>query len=157
MIHNHHLPIFSVYAFPLFMALLLIRVITVMWLPTTGCFELMIPRLTTLTAMVVASLVSITNTVLSQAMGYFRPIRIGAVCSVELAPHLFPRMENADTREQQNLLKAMGLVLYFFMRFSIEVHGLSIPSSDLICGWKGVEPVVEMQPEVQKRRSGSEA
>ena len=54
------------------MALLLIRVITIMWLSTTGCFELMIPRLTTLTAMVVASLVSITNTVLSQAMGYFQ-------------------------------------------------------------------------------------
>ena len=82
------------------MALLLIRVITIMWLSTTGCFELMIPRLTTLTAMVVASLVSITNTVLSQAMGYFRPIRIGAVSYVELARHLFPRMENADTREQ---------------------------------------------------------
>ena len=50
----------------------------------------------------------------------------------------------------------MGLVVYFFMLFSIEVHGVSIPSLDLICEWKGVEPIVEMQPEVQKR-SVSEA
>ena len=82
------------------MALLLIPVITVMWLCTMGCFELMIPRLTTLTAMVVASLVTSTDTVLSQAMGYFRLVRIGAVCSVELARHSFRRIENADTREQ---------------------------------------------------------
>ena len=51
----------------------------------------------------------------------------------------------------------MGLVMYFLVRFSIEVHGLSIPSLDLSCGWKGVEPIVETEPEVQKRRSGSEA
>ena len=61
-----------------------------------------------------------------------------------------------DTREQQDLLKAMGLVVYF-MLFSIVMHGLSIPSLKLISGWKDVEPIVEMEPEVQKRRSGSEA
>lgn len=142
--------------FPLFMALLLIFAITVMWLCTTGCFELMIPRLTTLTAMVVASLVTSTNTVLSQAMSHFRPIRIGAVSYVELARHLFPRIETVDTREQQDLLKAMGLVVYFPVRFKIVMHGLSIPSLELICRWKGVEPIVEMELEMQ-RRSVSEA
>jgi NhaP-type Na+/H+ or K+/H+ antiporter len=34
------------------MALLLIPVMTIMWLCTTGCIKLMIPKLTTLTAMV---------------------------------------------------------------------------------------------------------
>ena len=49
----------------------------------------------------------------------------------------------------------MRLVVYF-MLFSIVMHGLSIPSLELICGWKGVEPTVEMELEMQ-RRSVSEA
>jgi hypothetical protein len=50
------------------MALVLIPVMTIMWLCTTGCMILMIPKLTTLTAMVIASLVTSTDPVLSQAI-----------------------------------------------------------------------------------------
>jgi NhaP-type Na+/H+ or K+/H+ antiporter len=50
------------------MALLLIPVMTIMWLCTTGCIKLMIPKLTTLTAMVIGSLVTSTDPVLSQAI-----------------------------------------------------------------------------------------
>ena len=50
------------------MALVLIPVMTIMWLCTTGCVQLMIPKLTTLTAMVIASMVTCTDPVLSQAI-----------------------------------------------------------------------------------------
>lgn len=50
------------------MALLLIPVMTIMWLCTTGCVILMVPKLTTLTAMVIGSLVTSTDPVLSQAI-----------------------------------------------------------------------------------------
>jgi sodium/hydrogen antiporter len=50
------------------MAILLVPVMTIMWLCTTGCIKLMIPKLTTLTAMVIASLVTSTDPVLSQAI-----------------------------------------------------------------------------------------
>lgn len=50
------------------MALLLIPVMTIMWLCTTGCVKLMVPKLTTLTAMVIGSLVTSTDPVLSQAI-----------------------------------------------------------------------------------------
>ncbi|KAF2730780.1 Na(+)/H(+) antiporter 1 [Polyplosphaeria fusca] len=50
------------------MALLLIPVMTIMWLCTTGCIMLMIPKLTTLSAMVIGSLVTSTDPVLSQAI-----------------------------------------------------------------------------------------
>ena len=50
------------------MALLLVPVMTIMWLCTTGCVKLMVPKLTTLTAMVIASLVTSTDPVLSQAI-----------------------------------------------------------------------------------------
>lgn len=50
------------------MVIVLIPVMTIMWLCTTGCIQLMIPKLTTLTAMVIASLVTCTDPVLSQAI-----------------------------------------------------------------------------------------
>jgi NhaP-type Na+/H+ or K+/H+ antiporter len=50
------------------MALRLIPVMTIMWLCTTGCIKLMIPKLTTLTAMVTTSPVTSTDPVLSQAI-----------------------------------------------------------------------------------------
>lgn len=50
------------------MVLLLIPVMTIMWLCTTGCVKLMIPKLTTLTAMVIASMVTCTDPILSQAI-----------------------------------------------------------------------------------------
>lgn len=56
------------------MALLLISVMTIMWLCTTGCIKLMVPKLTTLTTMVIGSLVTSTEPVLFQAIakGPFR-------------------------------------------------------------------------------------
>lgn len=50
------------------MALVLVPVMTIMWLCTTGCIQLMIPGLTTLSAMVIASMVTCTDPVLSQAI-----------------------------------------------------------------------------------------
>lgn len=50
------------------MALVLLPIMTIMWLCTTGCIQLMIPKLTTLSAMVIASQVTCTDPVLSQAI-----------------------------------------------------------------------------------------
>lgn len=50
------------------MAILLLPVMTIMWLCTTGCIIATIPKLTTLTAMVIASTVTSTDPVLSQAI-----------------------------------------------------------------------------------------
>ncbi|KAF1929467.1 Na(+)/H(+) antiporter 1 [Didymella exigua CBS 183.55] len=90
-------------------------------------------------------------------MGYFGPIGIGAVFYVEHARHLFPKLDAAETHEEEDLLRAMGPVVYFLVLFSIVVHGLSIPALELIYRWKGVEPIVELEPSVQRRRSVSEA
>ena len=50
------------------MVIVLIPVMTIMWLCTTGCIKLMVPRLTTLTAMTIASMVTCTDPILSQAI-----------------------------------------------------------------------------------------
>lgn len=90
-------------------------------------------------------------------MGYFGPIGIGAVFYVEHARHLYPHLEHAETHEEEDLLRAMGPVVYFLVLFSIIVHGLSIPALELIYRWKGVEPVMELEPSLSRRRSMSEA
>lgn len=90
-------------------------------------------------------------------MGYFGPIGIGAVFYVEHARHLYPSLDAAETHEEEDLLRAMGPVVYFLVLFSIVVHGLSIPALELIYLWKNVEPIVEMEPSVERRRSVSEA
>ena len=90
-------------------------------------------------------------------MGYFGPIGIGAVFYVEHARHLFPRLDAAETHEEEHLLRAMGPVVYFLVLFSIVVHGLSIPLLELIYRRLGVLPIVELAPAVHRRRSLSEA
>jgi len=50
------------------MALVLVPVMTIMWLCTTGCVKLVMHELTTLTAMVIASMVTCTDPILSQAI-----------------------------------------------------------------------------------------
>jgi hypothetical protein len=90
-------------------------------------------------------------------MGYFGPIGIGAVFYVEHARHLFPKVDNAETHEEEDLLRAMGPVVYFLVLFSIVVHGLSIPALELIYRWQKVPPIVEMEPVTERRFSVSSA
>lgn len=95
-------------------------------------------------------------------MGYFGPIGkystpsrptpltlclgIGAVFYVEHTRHLFPKPGEAMTEEEDNLTRAMVPVVYWLVFFSIVFHGLSIPALDAFYRWKGVEPIVEMDP-----------
>lgn len=90
-------------------------------------------------------------------MGYFGPIGIGAVFYVEHARHLYPHLDHAETHEEEDLLRAMGPVVYFLVLFSIVVHGLSIPALELIYRWRGVQPIMELAPSMERRRSMSEA
>lgn len=90
-------------------------------------------------------------------MGYFGPIGIGAVFYVEHAFHLFPKVDAAETHEEEDLLRAMRPVVYFLVLFSIVVHGLSIPALELIYRWQKVEPIVEMDPATERRLSVSSA
>lgn len=90
-------------------------------------------------------------------MGYFGPIGIGAVFYVEHARHLYPKVDAAETHEEEDLLRAMGPVVYFLVLFSIVVHGLSIPALEIIYRWKKIEPIVELDPSFERRRSVSEA
>jgi len=89
-------------------------------------------------------------------MGYFGPIGIGAVFYVEHAFHLFPPLDTVETREEENMLRAMRPVVYFLVLFSIVVHGLSIPALELIYRWRDVKPIVELEPSMVRRRSVSE-
>ena len=101
-------------------------------------------------------------------MGYFGPIGtshpkecfaqfeclqrnqgIGAVFYVEHTRHLFPKVENAETEEEEHLLRAMGAVVYFLVLFSIVVHGLSIPLLEAIYRWRNVPPIVEDPVEIR--------
>lgn len=90
-------------------------------------------------------------------MGYFGPIGIGAVFYTEHARHLFPSLDHAETHEEENLLRAMGPTVYFLVLFSIVIHGLSIPALEIIYRWRGVQPVMELAPSIDRRRSMSEA
>jgi hypothetical protein len=89
-------------------------------------------------------------------MGYFGPIGIGAVFYVEHARHLYPKLEAAETHEEEDLLRAMGPVVYFLVLFSIVVHGLSIPALEIIYRWRKIEPIVEIEPATVRRLSVSE-
>lgn len=90
-------------------------------------------------------------------MGYFGPIGIGAVFYVEHARHLFPHLKDAETHEEENMLRAMGPVVYFLVLFSIIVHGLSIPALETIYRWRGVQTITELEPSMERRMSMSEA
>lgn len=89
-------------------------------------------------------------------MGYFGPIGIGAVFYVEHAHRLFPKLDAVETHEEEDLLRAMRPVVYFLVLFSIVVHGLSIPALESIYRWRGVQPIVELEPSMVRRRSVSE-
>jgi NhaP-type Na+/H+ or K+/H+ antiporter len=76
-------------------------------------------------------------------MGYFGLIGIGAAFYVQHARYLYPRLDAAETHEEENLLRAIGPVVYFLVLFSIVVHGLSIPALELIYRRRGVQPSME--------------
>ncbi|KAH7075784.1 Sodium/hydrogen exchanger family-domain-containing protein [Paraphoma chrysanthemicola] len=90
-------------------------------------------------------------------MGYFGPIGIGAVFYVEHAFHLYPKLDAAETHEEEDLLRAMRPVVYFLVLFSIVVHGLSIPALEIIYRWQKVPPIVEMDPAMERRLSTTSA
>jgi hypothetical protein len=90
-------------------------------------------------------------------MGYFGAIGIGAVFYVEHARHLYPKLDAAEKHEEEELLRAMGPVVYFIVLFSIVVHGLSIPALELIYRWRGVQLIVELARSTEPRRSMSQA
>ncbi|TDZ16219.1 putative Na(+)/H(+) antiporter [Colletotrichum orbiculare MAFF 240422] len=85
-------------------------------------------------------------------MGYFGPIGVGAAFYVEHARHLFPRLEEASgDSEIENMLRAIGPVVYWLALFSIIVHGLSIPVLNLIYEYMGVQPIQEDAVQLRRR------
>jgi hypothetical protein len=90
-------------------------------------------------------------------MGYFGLIGIGAAFYVQHARYLYPRLDAAETHEEENLLRAIGPVVYFPVLFSIVVHGLSIPALELIYRRRGVQPIMELAPSMERKRSMIEA
>lgn len=89
-------------------------------------------------------------------MGYFGPIGIGAIFYVEHARHLFPYLDKVETYEEEDLLRAMVPTVYFLVLFSMVVQGLSIPALDLIYRWRGVEPIMDLEPVTMPVRSTTE-
>ncbi|KAH8698089.1 Sodium/hydrogen exchanger family-domain-containing protein [Phaeosphaeriaceae sp. PMI808] len=90
-------------------------------------------------------------------MGYFGPIGIGAVLHIEHARHLFPKLDAAETYEEEDMLRAMGPIVYFLVLFSVIVHSLSIPALELIYRWQGVQPIVEIEPVTEPALSANSA
>ncbi|OAG09495.1 uncharacterized protein CC84DRAFT_1137206 [Paraphaeosphaeria sporulosa] len=131
--------------------------ITIGRLLTLGLLVLLLRRIPAMMVMYKAMPNTVRSWQEALFMGYFGPIGIGAVFYVEHARHLFPKLDAAETHEEEDLLRAMGPVVYFLVLFSIVVHGLSIPALELIYRWKGVEPIVELEPSMERRRSVSEA
>lgn len=83
-------------------------------------------------------------------MGYFGPIGVGAVFYLEHVRHLFPHPGDGD-EEEENLLAALGPVIYWLVFFSIVVHGLSIPALNLIYGQIGVKPIMEDAVSIRRK------
>lgn len=76
-------------------------------------------------------------------MGYFGPIGAGAVFYLEhTRMHLLPKFGEGDQGEN-NLVAAIGPVVYWLVLFSIVWHGLSIPALNLIYKFMGVQPITE--------------
>ncbi|GKT43025.1 putative Na(+)/H(+) antiporter [Colletotrichum spaethianum] len=85
-------------------------------------------------------------------MGYFGPIGVGAAFYVEHARHLFPKITEAvGDNEVTDMLRAIGPVVYWLALFSIIVHGLSIPTLNLIYEYMGVQPIQEDAVAVRRR------
>ncbi|KUL90879.1 hypothetical protein ZTR_00942 [Talaromyces verruculosus] len=78
-------------------------------------------------------------------MGYFGPIGIGAISSVEYARQLFPDPGESD-EEINNLTSAMIPVVYWLVLFSIIIHGLSVPILHLIYKLRKVPRVHDEHP-----------
>ncbi|KJZ74361.1 hypothetical protein HIM_06171 [Hirsutella minnesotensis 3608] len=83
-------------------------------------------------------------------MGYFGPIGAGAVFYLEHSRHLFPEIGKGD-REETDLAKAIGPVVYWLVLFSIAVHGLSIPALNLIYSYIGVKPIQDDAIELRRK------
>lgn len=81
---------------------------------------------------------------------------IGAVFYVEHTRHLFPEQGEAETSEEEHLVRAMFPVVYWLVLFSIVVHGLSIPALDAFYRWRGIQPIIEEQPHEVRRLSVTE-
>uniref|UniRef100_A0A8H7TTH4 Cation/H+ exchanger transmembrane domain-containing protein n=1 Tax=Bionectria ochroleuca TaxID=29856 RepID=A0A8H7TTH4_BIOOC len=75
-------------------------------------------------------------------MGYFGPIGIGAVFYVEHIRHVVPAAGEGDP-EQDDLIRALPITIYFLVVFSIVVHGLSIPLLSVLYGRMGIKPIQE--------------
>ncbi|KAK2024394.1 sodium/hydrogen exchanger family protein [Colletotrichum zoysiae] len=85
-------------------------------------------------------------------MGYFGPIGVGAAFYVEHARHLFPTIaEAAGDGEVTDMLRAIGPVVYWLALFSIVVHGLSIPTLNVVYEYVGVRPIQEDAVAVRRR------
>jgi NhaP-type Na+/H+ or K+/H+ antiporter len=75
-------------------------------------------------------------------MGYFGPIGIGAVFYVEHIRHVVPKEGEGDP-EQDGLIRALPITIYFLVVFSIIVHGLSIPLLSVLYRRMGIKPIQE--------------
>jgi NhaP-type Na+/H+ or K+/H+ antiporter len=75
-------------------------------------------------------------------MGYFGPIGIGAVFYVEHTRHLVPKAGEGD-QEMDDMIRALPGAIYFLVVFSIIVHGLSIPTLNIIYKRVGIKPIQE--------------
>ncbi|KAM4066356.1 sodium/hydrogen exchanger family protein [Hirsutella rhossiliensis] len=82
-------------------------------------------------------------------MGYFGPIGAGAVFYLEHTRHLFPKPGEGD-REETELMRAIGPVVYWLVLFSIVFHGLSIPALNLIYSYMGVKPIRDDAVEIRR-------
>ncbi|ROT36541.1 Na+/H+ antiporter 2 [Sodiomyces alkalinus F11] len=84
-------------------------------------------------------------------VGYFGPIGVGAAFYIEHTRHVFPRLDETNDTEVNDLLRAMGPVVYWLAFFSIVVHGLSIPLLERTYNWMGVQPIQDDAVEMRRK------
>lgn len=84
-------------------------------------------------------------------VGYFGPIGVGAAFYVEHTRHLYPRLDSTNDKEVNDLLRAIGPVVYWLAFFSIVVHGLSIPILDFVYRRMGVQPIQDDAVEMRRK------
>lgn len=77
---------------------------------------------------------------------------LGAVFYVEHTRHLFPLPGEAQTSEEDYLVRLMIPVVYWLVLFSIVVHGLSIPALNAFLKFRGVKPIVDEDEGPQEMR-----
>lgn len=71
-------------------------------------------------------------------MGYFGFIGIGVVFYVEYIRYFYLKFVDVD-EEMGNLLRVIGLMVYFFVFFFIVIYGFFIFVLNVIYGWYGVQ------------------